>query len=340
MKYTRLGDTGLIVSRLALGTMTFGSGFAAVQKVDAATADALVAGALEAGVNFFDTADQYAGGQAEELLGRALGQRRQAVVVATKVGNRYQPELLQAGLSARYIKSAAEASLRRLGTDYIDLYQIHMPDRHTPFEETLRALDDLVRRGWVRYVGFCNLPAWQAATMLGLQQAAGYAPFVSAQVYYSLLGRDVEHELVPLARHTGLGVLAWSPLAGGFLSGKYSRANAGGRTDRRATFDFPPIDRDLGYRVLDCLEAWAARLRASAAQVALAWLLARPQVTSVIAGATRLEQLNANLGAIDLSLPPEAAADLDALTAPALLYPNWMIEHFPDETTERALAGR
>jgi aryl-alcohol dehydrogenase-like predicted oxidoreductase len=172
------------------------------------------------------------------------------------------------------------------------------------------------------------------------QLVADCDPAITAQKYFSLLGRYVEHELVPLARHAALGLLPWSPLAGGFLSGKCSRASGGGRADRRTSFEFPPIDRELGYRVLDCLEDWAARLPASVAQVALAWLLAKPHVTSVIVGASRFEQLDANLGAIDLSLPPEALADLDALTAPALLYPNWMIEHFPDETTGHALGGR
>jgi aryl-alcohol dehydrogenase-like predicted oxidoreductase len=340
MQYTTLGQTGLIVSRLALGTMTFGAGFAAVQKVDQATADALVGAALDAGVNFFDTADQYSGGQAETMLGRALGARRRDVVLATKAGNRFQDTLLDAGLSARHLLNAAEASLRRLGTDYIDLYQLHMPDGRTPFDETLRALEDLARRGLVRYAGFCSLPAWQAATMLGLQRERGYAPFVSAQMYYSLLGRDIEHEIVPLVQHAGLALLAWSPLAGGFLSGKYSRASAGAAGDRRATFDFPPIDHDLGYAVLDRLEALAAALGGTVAQMALAWLLAQPHVTGVIAGATRLEQLQANLGAAEVRLPAEALAELDALTRPAEQYPNWMITRMPDTTAQQALQRR
>jgi aryl-alcohol dehydrogenase-like predicted oxidoreductase len=333
----RLGNTGLIVSRLAFGTMTFGSGFAPVQKVDQATADALVGRALDAGVNFFDSADQYCGGEAEVMLGRALGARRHDVVLATKGGLRVGPGVLASGLSARHLLAACEASLRRLGTDYVDLYQIHLPDGRTPFDETVRALDDLVRAGKVRYLGFCNLPAWQAALMLGLQRERHYAPFVAAQMYYSLLGRDIEHEVAPLARHAGLALLPWSPLAGGFLSGKYSRANRGAGGDRRATFDFPPIDLELGYRVLDQLEAIAAEHGATVAQVALAWLLTRPFVTAVIVGATRVEQLEANLGAARLALSPAEIDALDALTAPPAQYPNWMIERFPDETAQHAL---
>ncbi|MGI8690476.1 MAG: aldo/keto reductase [Thermomicrobiales bacterium] len=339
MKYTTLGRTGLIVSRLAFGTMTFGAAYGAIAKVDQESATALVARALDAGVTFFDTADQYSGGQAEELLGKALGPRRGAVVVATKVGLRMDDTPTSAGLSAHHIIASAEASLRRLDTDYIDLYQLHLPDPLTSFDETARALDDLVRRGLVRYVGFCNFAAWQAATMLGLQRAHGYAPFVSAQMYYSLLGRDIEHDMAPLARHAGLAILPWSPLAGGFLSGKYVRDTAGGGSEgRRAELDFPPVDRDLGYDVVDTLRAIATAHGTTPARVALAWMLARPGITSVIIGASKATQLDDNLGAIDLVLAPEQIATLDAMTAPAERYPNWMATRFPDTTTIRALS--
>jgi aryl-alcohol dehydrogenase-like predicted oxidoreductase len=340
MKYATLGDTGLIVSRLALGTMTFGTGFAPVQKVEQATARELVARALDRGVNFFDTANQYAGGQAEELLGRALGARRHDVVVSTKVGLRLNDDnVLDAGLSYRHVLASAEASLRRLGTDYIDLLQLHLPDPLTPLEETARALDDLVRRGWVRYIGFCSFPAWQAALFLGLQRERGYPRFVSAQLHYSLLNRDIEHELVPLAREAGLAVLPWSPLSGGFLSGKYGREQTGGEADRRATFHFPPVDLNLGYRVVDRLREIARPLGASVAQVALAWLLTRPFVTSVLIGATRLDQLDDNLAAVNLALPGEAVQVLDEMTAPPALYPNWMRSYFDDRVTREALGG-
>ena len=338
MQYTRFGSTGLIVSRVALGTMTFGAGFAPVNKVSQATATEIVARALDAGVNFFDTANQYAGGQSEEILGRALGPRRREVVVASKVGLRLNDEtLLDAGLSARHVIASAEASLRRLGTDYLDLLQIHMGDPHTPLEETVRALDDLVRRGLVRYTGFCNLPAWEAALALGHQRAGGYARFVSAQMYYSLLGRDVEHDIVPFVQHAGLALLVWSPLAGGFLSGKYAEAGAGGAEDRRAGLDFPPIDRALGDRVVALLREIATPLGATPAQVALAWVLARPAVTAVILGASRPEQIADNLAAVDLAIPADALARLDGLTAPAPQYPYWMMARFPDSVVERVL---
>ncbi len=339
MKYTTLGRTGLIVSRLAFGTMTFGAAYGAIAKVDQEGATDLVARALDAGVTFFDTADQYSGGQAEGLLGKALGPRRSDVVVATKVGLRMDDTLTNAGLSARHIIASAEASLRRLGTDYIDLYQIHFPDPLTPLEETARALDGLVRRGLVRYVGFCNLAAWQAAMMLGLQQECGYAPFVSAQMYYSLLGRDIEHDTVPLAQHAGLALLPWSPLAGGFLSGKYTRETAEDTLEgRRAELDFPPIDRNLGYVVVDTLRAIATAHDATPARVALAWTLAQPGITSVLIGASKKNQLDDNLGAIDLVLAPEELARLDAMTTPPERYPNWMMTRFSDTRTMRALS--
>jgi aryl-alcohol dehydrogenase-like predicted oxidoreductase len=320
MQYTMLGRTGLVVSRLALGTMTFGATYGAIAKVDQAGANALVARALEAGVTFFDTADQYSGGQAEDMLGRALGTRRADVVVATKVGLRMDSTLLHAGLSAGHVIASAEASLRRLGTDYIDLYQIHLADPLTPFEETARALDDLVRRGLVRYVGFCNLPAWQAALALGLQREHHYAPFVSAQMYYSLLGRDIEHEIMPLARQTGLALLAWSPLAGGILSGKYARVGGGSAGDRRTALDFPPIDRARGEAVVELLCTIAADHGASPAQVALAWLLAQPVLTSVIVGASTAEQLSDNLAAGTLTLTRARCTNRAGSTASAGLW--------------------
>lgn len=339
MKYARLGNTGLIVSRFALGSMTFGSGFAPVQKVDQAGANEIVARALDAGVTFFDSANQYAGGQSEELLGRALGARRPDVVLATKVGLRLtDARLLDAGLSARHILAQAEASLRRLGTDYLDLYQVHISDPHTPFEETARALDDLVRRGLVRYVGFCNVPAWEAALTLGIQQTQGYARYVAAQMYYSLLNRDIEHEIVPLAQYAGLGILVWSPLAGGYLTGKYHQAGTAGVGDRRQGLDFPPVDPALAGRVLAATTEIAAAHGSTPAAVALAWLLARPAVTSVILGASKISQLDDNLAAIDLVLTSDELVRLNALTAPADLYPHWMLTRFPDHVTARAVA--
>lgn len=341
MKYTTLGNTGLIVSRLTLGAMTFGTGefYGFKFTVDQQAANDMVSRAIEAGVNFFDTADMYASGQSEEILGRALGQRRKDVVVATKVAGRMGEALINAGLSYQHIISAAEASLKRLGTDYIDLYQIHFYDRITPLEETVRALDHLVQRGLVRYVGFSNFPAWRAATALGIQRERNYAPFVSAQMYYSLLGRDLEQEFVSFVQYAGLGILVWSPLAGGFLSGKYTRENPTGGGGRLANFDFLPISKELGYKVVDKLHELARVHEATPAQVALAWLLAKPYVSSVIIGASKMPHLEDNLGAVKVTLTAEELAALDDMTAPALLYPNWMDARPADPVVHQALYG-
>jgi aryl-alcohol dehydrogenase-like predicted oxidoreductase len=345
MQYTTLGRTGLVVSRFAFGAMTFGpdqGGFKA--GVDQAGADEMVGAALEAGINLFDTADQYATGRSEEILGRALGKRRADVVLATKVGNRMSPAPTDAGLSYGHVIAACEASLRRLGTDYVDLYQTHVYDPVTPIEETLRALDDLVRRGLVRYAGFSNLPAWQAATALGLQARHGWAPFVSAQAYYSLVGRDIEADLLPLAHAAGLGILVWSPLSGGFLSGKYTREDPTGGGGRLSSFSFPPIDRERGYDVVEVLRRIAADRAVAPAQVALAWLLAKPLVSTVLVGASRMAQLHDNLAAADLRLAADEVAALDEVSATPPVYPNWMPSGHDELTLEvldrrRAAAG-
>lgn len=339
MQYTTLGKTGLIVSRFALGTMTFGSTYGSIAKVNQAQANELVAQALDHGVNFFDTANQYSGGQSEELLGKALGSRRSEVIIATKVGLRMSENLLDAGLSSRHILTSAEASLKRLGTDYIDMLQLHIPDPHTPLEETVWALDDLVRRGLVRYVGFCNFPAWQAAMMHGLQRATNAASFTAAQMYYSLLNRDIEHEVVPFAQHAGLAILPWSPLAGGFLTGKYRRGGENSGQDRRTKLDFPPIDLDLGDKVIEKLIEIASLHNRAPTQVALAWMLSKSFVTSIIVGASTTNQLIMNLAAIDLELRPEELKALDDLTKPVPVYPNWMLTIFPDSQAELALHG-
>ena len=248
MQYVSLGNSGLVVPRLALGVMTFGSGSSsdprsAVWKTGQQEADALTGRALDAGINFFDVADMYANGQSEEMLAKALGKRRNDVVISTKVGFRSGEAITQAGASYRYILAAAEASLRRLQTDYVDLLSIHRPDPFTPAEETARALDNLVQRGLVRYVGYSNFSAWHAEKFIGIQQHRGYSPFIAAQMYYSLLGRDLEHEVVPFCNDAGVGIVVWSPLAGGFLTGRYTREDPSGGKGRLARFDFPPIDR-------------------------------------------------------------------------------------------------
>jgi aryl-alcohol dehydrogenase-like predicted oxidoreductase len=343
MRYARLGDTGLVVSRLAFGAMTFGeaagdSPFASIYKVDQAGADALVGRALDAGVTFFNTADAYAEGRSEEMLGRALGARRRDVVIATKVGNRMGAALHRQGLSRGHVIGACEDSLRRLGTDYVDVYLAHRLDPYTPVEETLEALDALVRAGKARYVGFSNWPAWLAGRSIGLQEGRGWARFRAAEMYYSLVGRDLEHEVVPLARDAGVGLMVWSPLAGGFLSGKYTRQDPTGGGGRLTGFDFLPFDRERGYDLVERLRAMADARGATVAQLALAWLLAQPHVASVLVGASRPAQLDDNLKAVDVAFTPDELAELDRLTAPAPVYPGWFNAKVFDAAARDALS--
>jgi len=340
MHYSRLGNTGLIVSRLAFGVMTFGQGagaMAAVAKTGAEEAEAMVQRSLDAGINLFDTADMYADGQSETILGRALGSNRKDVIVSTKVGFRSGEALIHAGASYAYLIAATEDSLRRLGTDYIDLLSIHKPDPWTPFEETARALDNLVQRGMVRYVGYSNLSAWQSAKFIAIQERHNYARFVAAQMYYSLLGRDLEHEVVPFCMDAGIGIVVWSPLASGFLTGRYSRKDPTGGKGRIEGFDFLPQDREKGYALIEKMKIVADRHRASIAQVALGWLLAKPYVTTILLGASKMSQLEDNLGAADLELAAEEVTELDQATAPTPLYPHWFHERTADATVRDAL---
>jgi aryl-alcohol dehydrogenase-like predicted oxidoreductase len=337
--YATLGNTGLVVSRLSFGTMLFGSGSFMGMKytIEEKAAHALVARAIEAGINLFDTADGYNEGRSEEILGRALKGRRHEVVVATKCGFRPSPVVTNAGLSRRHVIEACEASLKRLGTDWIDLYQIHKIDAVTPLEETARALEDLVRRGLVRYVGFSNWQAWQGATALGIQERLGWTRFASAQMYYSLVGRDLEQEFVPFARSAGVGILVWSPLAGGFLSGKYTRQDPTGGGGRLKDFDFIPIDKERGYGVVDVLKQVGERRGAKPAQVALAWLLAKPGVTSVILGFSNEKQFGENLATLDVKLTAEDVAALDKASQPGPHYPGWFQAMTVDQVVEKAL---
>jgi aryl-alcohol dehydrogenase-like predicted oxidoreductase len=342
MQYSRLGETGLIVSRLALGSMTFGSSsnpvFASVYKVDQTGADALVGRAIDAGINFFNSADVYADGESERILGKAIGTKRKEVVIATKVGNRMGPSLIEAGLSRRHILAAAEGSLTRLGTDYIDVYLVHKVDTLTPVEETIEALEDLVRQGKVRYVGFSNWPAWMASKAIGIQRARGWTQFRAAEMYYSLVGRDLEHELVPLCTDAGVGVMVWSPLAGGFLSGKYTKTKPKGDSgDRLSGLDFIPYDRERAYQLIDMLQAMAAKRGTSPAQLALAWLLTRPAVSSLLVGASKPSQLADNLKAADVTLDADELAQLDAATKPTIPYPQWFTPRVADSKAHAAL---
>ena len=328
MEYKLLGNTGLYVSRLCLGAMTFGSSdvapWSAIGVLDQAGAGKLVDRALDAGVNFFDTADVYSIGESEVILGKALAAHRDDVVIATKANGSFGTGPNDRGQSRVHLMKQVEGSLKRLGTDHIDLYQVHSFDPMTPMEESLRTLDDMVRQGKVRYIGCSNFAGWQIAKALGISAEKGLEPFVSSQSYYSLAGRDLEREVIPAAVDAGVGILVWSPLAGGFLSGKFTRDGESEEGARRANFDFPPVDKDRAFDTIDVLRGIATRLDASVAQVALAWLLAKPAVTSVIVGAKRVDQLDDNLAAVDVELTSDDLLALDEVSATPPPYPNWM----------------
>jgi aryl-alcohol dehydrogenase-like predicted oxidoreductase len=329
MKYKTLGNTGLFVSELCLGTMTFGgqgvwSNMGNVQLDDA---QALIARALDHGINFIDTADIYSAGASEEIVGqslRNLGVRREDVVIATKVCGPMGTGPNDAGNSRGNILDSVKASLKRLRVDHIDLYQLHNIDTVTPIEESLAALDTLVRQGLVRYVGVSNWSAWQIARALGHSERMNLAKIATTQSYYTLAGRDLERELVPLVIAEKVGLLVWSPLAGGLLSGKYGRDRHGEDGSRRTHFDFPPVRMDHAYRVIDVMEGMAAARGVSVARIALAWLLHQPHVTSVIVGARRIAQLDDNVGAAAVTFTAGELAELDAASALAPEYPAWM----------------
>ena len=333
MRYNPLGRTGLFVSELCLGTMTFGGAgfFEYMGGLKEEEATPLVKAAIDAGVNFIDTANVYSNGLSEEVTGRAvktLGLARHELVLATKAFGPMGEGPNQRGLSRTHLIEACKASLKRLGTDYIDLYQLHGFDAATPIEETLRALDMLVGHGHVRYIGLSNWAAWQVEKALGISERLNLARFQSVQSYYSLAGRELEREIVPMLRAEGLGLMVWSPLAGGFLSGKYSGGAGAGADEkgRRDTRAFPPVDETRGRRVVEAMRPIAAAHDRSVAQVALAWLLHQPAVTSVIMGAKRPDQLADNLGAADLFLSADELKTLDDASALPPEYPGWMFE--------------
>ena len=327
MEYRALGQSGLRVSVLTMGTMTFGGSgsFKNVGSTDVQQARRQVDMCLDAGVNLIDTADIYSDGQSEEIVGEVLTGRRDKMLLATKVRGTMGSGPNDAGLSRQHIISACEASLRRLGTDHIDLYQVHEWDGQTPLEETLEALDLLVQQGKVRYVGASNYAAWQLMKALGTAERLGLPRFVSQQIYYSLQAREAEYELVPLAVDQGLGILVWSPLAGGLLTGKYRRgqqppAGSRGLTD----WNEPPVyDQERLYDIVEVLVGIAEQRGVSAAQVALAYKLAKPAVTSLVIGARTTEQLADNLAAASLKLTDSEQAELDKASAPPLIYPYW-----------------
>ena len=350
MKYTKLGRTGLVVSKLCLGTMTFGGNgmWKAIGEQSQADADALVKTAFDAGINFFDTANVYSNGVSETILGqsiRNLGLPRDEIVVATKgfgrvfdlpgegagaeeeaEANRRNAAANISGLSRKHLFDAVDASLDRLGLDHIDLYQVHGTDPVTPIEETVEALDQIVRDGKVRYVGLCNMPAWLIMKAIAYAREKGLHRFESCQMYYSIAGRDLEREVVPMAKDQNLAILPWSPLAGGFLSGKFTRDAAGPNDARRTVFDFPPVNKEKGFDIIDVMREVADAKSASVPQVALSWLLHQPHVTSVIVGARTVDQLKDNLGAVDLALDTGDLARLAEVSALTPEYPGWMLE--------------
>ena len=331
MRMRPLGRSGLFVSELCLGTMTFGGSeglWGQIGRLGQDEADTLVKTALDAGINFIDTANVYAGGMSERILGQSLknlGIPRDDVVIATKVLGPMGEGPNARGASRGHILSQCKASLARLGLDHIDLYQIHGFDPATPITETLEALDTLVRHGHVRYLGLSNWAAWQVMKAVGIAEARRLAPIVSLQAYYTLVGRDLEREIAPMLTSEDIGLMVWSPLAGGYLSGKYD-AEGTQADGRRATFDFPPVDRTRGAGTLEAMRAVAGAKGCSVAQVALAWLLHRETVTSVIVGAKRVEQLQDNLGATAVRLEADDLARLDAATRLPPEYPGWMLE--------------
>ena len=327
MRYNRLGSTGLFVSELCLGTMTFGGAgfFEYMGGLKQDEADPLVKAAINAGVNFIDTANVYSQGLSEQITGQAiknLGIARQDVVLATKVMGQMGDGPNARGLSRSHILEQCQQSLERLGTDYIDLYQVHGFDPATPIEETLAALETLVQHGHVRYIGVSNWAAWQIEKARGIAERRSLAHFETVQAYYSLAGRELEREIIPMLNDAGMGLMVWSPLAGGYLTGKYESGEGEGRRD---THEFPPVDDAQGRGVLEAMHVIAKDKNASMAQVALAWLLARSAVTTVIMGAKRMDQLRDNLGSVDVTLDPESLEKLDEASKLKKEYPGWML---------------
>jgi len=330
MKYNQLGKIGVLVSELCLGTMTFGGKgyWKAIGEQSQEEVNKLTKTAIDSGINFIDTANGYSEGLSETMLGKALsslGIQRQQVVIATKLRIRMGTGANQVGLSRLHIADSVDDSLKRLGLSHIDLLYIHGVDSLTPLEETMRGLEDVVRAGKVRYLGISNHPAWMVAKANGIADNMGWTKFVALQNYYSIAARDVERELVPLALSEGLALMPWSPLAGGFLSGKFTRNNEVAGDSRRDTFDFPPVNKAKAYDIIDVLLEIAANHQVSAAQVALAYILKKPAVTSIIIGAKKHDQLLDNIAATKLELTADELQQLDNISALAPEYPGWML---------------
>ena len=347
MELRFLGRSGLQVPALSFGTMTFGGEgfFESMGKTQVDEARTLIDTCLAAGVNLFDTADMYSYGASETILGQALGNRRKDVLIATKVFARMGEGPNEVGLSRHHVMHACEASLRRLGTDYIDLYQVHSFDSLTPIEETLRALDDLVRTGKVRYIGCSNYSGWQLMKAQAISERQGLERFIAQQIHYSLISREAEHELVPVGLDQGVGILVWSPLAFGFLTGKFRRGQARGAESRQATVEIPGLfDEQRGYAIVEAAGEIAKARGVSAAQVALNWLRQKPGVTTLIMGARNKQQLQDNLAAASWELTEHEMRRLDEVSAVPVPYPYWHQRKYAGERNPglpatRAAAG-
>ncbi len=330
MKYNQLGKTGVLVSELCLGTMTFGGKgyWKAMGEVPQNEVNQIVKIAIDAGINFIDSANGYSEGLSEIMLGQAikdLGLSRQQLVIATKVRLRMGPHANQVGLSRLHITDSVNDSLERLGLTHIDLLYIHGVDPITPIEETMRGLEDVVRSGKVRYIGVSNHPAWMMMKANGFAEQMGWEKFVATQNYYSIAGRDIEREIVPMAISEGISIMPWSPLAGGFLSGKFTRTNEIAGDSRRDTFNFPPVNKDKAYDIIDVMVKIGQNHQVSVAQVALAWVLRQPGITSVIIGAKNVNQLKENMKAVNLLLNDEELKELNQISEMAVEYPAWMV---------------
>ena len=339
MEYRQLGASGLKVPVLSLGTATFGGGTEFFRKwgaTEVAEASRMVDICLEAGANLFDTADVYSAGLAEEILGQAVKGRRDRLLISTKASFPMGGGPNDIGSSRHHLIAAVEASLRRLGTDHIDLFQLHGFDATTPVEEVLRTLDDLVTAGKLRYIGCSNFSGWHLMKSLAVAERYGWPRHVAHQAYYSLLGREFEWELMPLALDQKVGTVVWSPLAGGFLSGKYHRDGTGPSDGRRASFDFPPVDQERGWNVIDVMREIAAAHDVSVARIALSWLLHQKHVTSVIIGAKTSDQLLDNIAAAELRLSSDELSKLNAVSALPSEYPGWMIERQAEYKKDQA----
>jgi len=333
MKYNLLGNTGLYVSELCFGAMTFGGGnggmWEAIGKVPQQGVNDLIKAAFDSGINFFDTANVYSYGQSESLLGnsiKTLGIDRNDLVIATKVRGRMSPGINNVGLSRYHIFQSVDASLQRLQLDHIDVLYVHGVDPKTPVEEIMRTLNDIVNTGKVRYVALCNWPAWMVMKALGISEKNGWHKFVGLQYFYSLAGRDIEREVIPVAVDQNLAVMPWSPLAGGFLSGKYSRNNEKAGDSRRDTFDFPPINKEKTYDIIDVIAEIGKQHNVSAAQIALAWVRLQKGITSTIIGAKTVDQLKDNIKSVDIQLSVDELKRIDEVSALPKEYPGWMVE--------------